>query len=114
MSAFHRNVRSIRIGWAYAFYTTVYVRTSEHKARRVGGATNAPLAKLFALAYNIDRAANPPKPRPKRRAHYEIISPLVKEPIGCTEDKRDVLAEEPDATFIRVSKKNCRSCRETR
>lgn len=102
--------KGVRIGWAFAHYKTVFVRTGEWTARRVGWASNAPLAKLFALTYNIDRAANPPKKRAPRHAHYEIISPLVDEPIGCTDSRKDVLAEEPDATFIKVSRKNCRSC----
>jgi hypothetical protein len=106
-----RKLRGVRIGQAFAHYKTVLVLTSDLRAKRVGEASNAPLAKLFALAYNIDQATRAPKKRKhKKRAHYEIIGPLTRQVIGCTDDKADAQSEEPDATIVRVAKDQCRSC----
>jgi hypothetical protein len=45
--------------------------------------------------------------------HYLIFVPdLPKEPVGCTNDKEDVLCEEPDATFREVEIGDCSICKE--
>lgn len=47
--------------------------------------------------------------------HYLIIGYYTKTPIGCTCGecgKRDVLEEEPNATFQRISRRKCPVCKE--
>lgn len=44
------------------------------------------------------------------RIHFEIIGARTGEVIGCTEDRKSVLEEEPGSGFRRVARSKCSSC----
>ena len=48
---------------------------------------------------------------PQHKYHF-LIYGSIKEPIGCTSNRLDVLFEERDVRFVKINKKDCPICKE--